>query len=113
MPHDIRRNLDDATPWNIEAASYVEPARVPRLVAGEVLHLAELVPILRRRLDIDGTVSNEAMLACLTAIARHSSTRERWRAAFDSRLGHWLAEQGRDLNTALNTLVALLPKPRL
>ena len=32
------------------------------------------------------------------------------RAAFSSRLGEMLSRQGRDLNTALNTLLALLPR---
>lgn len=79
----------------------------------DILHLAELVPILRQRLEIDAALSDDAILASLKVIAACSLPRDRWRAAFGSNLGHWLALQGRDLNTALNTVVALLPRPRL
>lgn len=81
--------------------------------AGDVLHLNELVGIVRRRLDIDDAFPDDAMLASLQAISARSAPRDRWRAAFDSNLGHWIALKGADLNSALNTLIALLPKPRL
>jgi len=81
--------------------------------AAEVLHLAELVPIIRQRLGIDCAFPDDAVLASLRTITARSSSRGRWRAAFDSNLGHWLALKGTDLNTALSTLVALLPRPRM
>ena len=79
----------------------------------DILHLAELVPVLRQRLELGHALSDDVILTSLETIAARSSPRERWRAAFDSSLGHWMAHEGRDLNTALNTLVALLPKPRM
>lgn len=77
------------------------------------LHLNELVPLVRQRLGLDTAFPDDAVLASLRTIAGCSTPRERWRAAFDSNLGHWLALQGADLNSALNTLVALLPAPRM
>ena len=79
----------------------------------DILYLAELLPIVRQRLDIDDTLPDGTLLASLATIAACSSPRERWRAAFGSMLGHWLALKGRDLNTTLNTLIALLPKPHM
>ena len=78
-----------------------------------MLHLAELVPVVRQRLELDDSLTPDTVLASLAAIAARSSPRERWRAAFDSALGHSLSMTGRDLNTTLNTLIALLPKPRM
>lgn len=75
----------------------------------DILHLAELVPVVRERLGLGG-VSDDVIMTCLKAIAAQSEPRERWRAAFSSRLGEMLSRQGRDLNTALNTLLALLPR---
>jgi len=81
------------------------------LPAADVLHLAELVGVVRERLNVDSAFPDAAILASLQAIASRSDPRGRWRAAFDSNLGHWLALKGSDLNTALNTLVALMPRP--
>lgn len=78
-----------------------------------VLHLAELVPVVRQRLGLDAAFPDDAVLASLETIAKCSTPRERWRAAFDSNLGHWLALKGADLNSALNSLVALVPGPRM
>lgn len=83
----------------------------PPLPAAEVLHLAELVDVVRRELAIDSAFPDAAILASLQTIARRSDPRERWRAAFESNLGHWLALKGSDLNTALGVLVALMPRP--
>lgn len=77
------------------------------------LHLMELISPVRQRLALDGGVSDDTVLACLKSIAKCSTPRERWRAAFDSNLGHWLALTGSDLNAALNTLLAMTPRPRL
>ena len=83
------------------------PARV------NVEHLAELVPIIRRRLAIAPAFSDPAILASLASIAARSSHEERWRRAAASTLGLWLSSYGRDLNGALTMILALLPKPPL
>jgi hypothetical protein len=77
----------------------------------DILHLAELVPVVRQRFALPATLADDAILASLRAIAGHSDQRARWRAAFSSNLGAILALQGRDLNTTLTTLLALLPRP--
>lgn len=99
------------------AEVHVQSREAPRAAPGptpahDILHLAELVPVVRQRLDVDGSFPDDAVLASLKAIAAQTSQRERWRAAFNSNLGYWLALKGCDLNTALNTLVFLLPPPR-
>jgi hypothetical protein len=76
-----------------------------------VEYVAELVPILRRRLDIAPTFSDEAILASLASIATRTSHQDRWRAASGSTLGLWLSSHGKELNAALITILALLPKP--
>lgn len=77
----------------------------------DILHLAELIPVIRQRFGLDDTYPDDAVLASLRSIAAHSGSRERWQAAFRSNLGHWLGQRGTDLNTSLNTLVGLLPRP--
>lgn len=78
----------------------------------DVEHVHELAPILRERLAVDATLTDEAILSSLGSIMCHSERRARWRAAFDSPLGHFLATRGTDLNTALNTILAALPAAR-
>ena len=80
-------------------------------IAPDILHLAELVPIVRERFALPDGFADDAILASLRVIAGHSQPRDRWRAAFASNLGAALAHAGCDLNTALNTLLALLPRP--
>ena len=77
-----------------------------------VLHLGELVPLVRARLSIGAGLHDEAILASLAAITSRSDRRERWRTAFGSSLGQWLAMRGSDLNTSLNVLMELVPRPR-
>lgn len=77
-----------------------------------ILHLAELVPVVRQRLGISDAFGDDLILASLRAISAHTTDRDRWRAAFESRLGLWLSTQGRELGRALSTLVSLLPPPR-
>ena len=71
--------------------------------------LADLVPVVRDSLGLDGTLPDDAVLASLRMIAAPTDPHERWRAAFQSSLGHWLGLKAGDLNAALNTLVGLLP----
>jgi hypothetical protein len=82
----------------------------PALLATDILHLAELVPVVRSRLALAPTFPDDAILASLRTIAAESGTRDRWRVAFTSNIGVALASGGRDLNTALNTLIAMLPR---
>ncbi len=77
----------------------------------DILHLAELVPVVRERFGLADSFADDAILASLRVIATQSQPRERWRAAFSSNLGVALVAEGRDLNTALNALIALLPRP--
>ncbi|MEO1280274.1 MAG: hypothetical protein AAFV69_00920 [Pseudomonadota bacterium] len=77
-----------------------------------ILHLAELVPIVRQRLGVAVEFPDELILSSLKSIADETTDRDRWRVAFESRLGLWLSTQGRELGRALMTLVSLLPPPR-
>lgn len=79
----------------------------------DVLHLAELVPIVRERLDVPADFTDDSILSSLKSIATRTSDRERWRAAFDSNLARYLSIRGRDLGGALQELVALIPPPRM
>ncbi|MDX2258498.1 MAG: hypothetical protein NW205_06225 [Hyphomicrobiaceae bacterium] len=90
-----------------------QPAGLDRDAVLDIMHLAELVPLLRQRLAIDPAFSDDAMLASLKAIAVRSAERERWQAAFGSNLGRHIAVAHPDPTAALTTLVALLPRPRL
>lgn len=96
--------------------SLVAPSRAasvdPAISAADIMHLGELSQWLRQRLAIDASLSDQALLQSLAAVTGHGDRRERWRAAFQSPLGLWLAERGSDLNTALNTILAALPAPR-
>lgn len=97
----------------------IAPARLANVSApaacndnAGVLHLAELVPVVRQRLKIEGDFPDDMILASLRAIAAKTSDRDRWRAAFNSRLALWLSTKGRELGGALQLLIALLPPPR-
>ena len=78
----------------------------------DVLHLAELVPVLRSKLAIGADFSDDAILSSLKIIASRSSHRERWHAAFLSNLAIWFSSQGRELSHALKTVLGALPPPR-
>ncbi len=78
-----------------------------------VSRLATLIPELRRRLPIGPSLSDEALLASLVSIARHTSEEARWRAAEASTLGQHLAVSSKDKYRDLVTLIAVLPKPYL
>jgi len=89
------------------APSGAEPQRV------NIEYLAGLVPVIRRRLAIAATFSDEAIFASLTAIAAPSTYEARWRAAEASTLGQILLSHGKDLKACLITILGLLPKPYL
>ena len=71
----------------------------------------ELIELVRERLGIGDEPSDVTIAASLAAIAAKGDARGRWLAAFGSPLGRWLASRGTDLNTALNTLLGLAPRP--
>lgn len=83
----------------------------PREGPVNVARLARLVPQIRKRLAVERTFSDAALLASLTAITRHPSHGERWHAAEASTLGQYLAGSGKDMHRALVTLLSLLPRP--
>lgn len=74
--------------------------------------LADLIPELRARLEIASGLTDEALLRGLAEIAALKSNSDRWRAAFNSEVGRWLAARGTDLNTALNIILGIVPLPR-
>ncbi|MEQ8825977.1 MAG: hypothetical protein RIC14_16545 [Filomicrobium sp.] len=78
----------------------------------DVMHLAELVPVVRERLEVPADFSDDAILGSLKMIAARTSDRDRWRAAFDSNLARYLSVTGQDMGEALQILIAVLPSPR-
>lgn len=74
--------------------------------------LAALVPEIRSRLCIAADVKDDVLLRGLAEIAALRSGTDRWRAAFNSEIGRWLAARGTDLNTALNIILGIVPLPR-
>ncbi|MBU2582547.1 MAG: hypothetical protein KJ622_12590 [Alphaproteobacteria bacterium] len=79
----------------------------------DVLHLAELVPLVRQRLEVPADFSDDAILSSLKRVASRTSDRERWSAAFDCNLARCLSSHGRDLGQALQDLITLIPPPRM
>ena len=71
----------------------------------------DVIELLRQRLGIEDEISDVTIASSLAAIAAKGDNRARWLAAFSSPLGKWLAMRGTDLNTALNTVLLLAPKP--
>lgn len=78
----------------------------------DVVRLAALIPELRVRLRIATDVTDEMLLRGLSEVAALKSGADRWRAAFNSEIGRWLAARGSDLNTALNIILGSVPVPR-
>lgn len=78
----------------------------------DMARLAALIPELRARLRIASDVTDDMLLRGLTEIAALRTGAERWRAAFNSEIGRWLAARGSDLNTALNIILGIVPLPR-
>ena len=71
---------------------------------------ADPIEHVRRRLEIADDVADVTIAASLAQIATRGEPRERWLAAFGSPRSKHLAQRGSDLNTALNTLLALAPR---
>lgn len=78
----------------------------------DVARLAALIPELRVRLRIAADVTDDVLLRGLSEIAALKTGADRWRAAFNSDIGRWLASRGSDLNTALNIILGIVPVPR-
>jgi hypothetical protein len=70
----------------------------------------DLIERVRNELEIEESVSDVTIAASLAQIGGRADMRGRWLAAFGSPLGKHLALRGSDLNTALNTLLALAPR---
>jgi hypothetical protein len=88
-----------------------QPASTRCVCRVDMRHEAEPVPIVRQRLALPVTFSDDAVLSTLRAIVTKPQSPDRWRDAFNCYVGQLLFVDGRDLNIALNTL-ALLPEPR-
>jgi hypothetical protein len=76
------------------------------------LSLTELVPQISETFGLQGVVPGPMILACLQIIANRADPRDRWLAIFNSPLGIALASPGRDMNTAINWVLAALPPAR-
>ena len=76
----------------------------------DYLHLHELVQAVRAKFSVPPDFTNDAILDDLCDIAAVEDVRQRWRIAFSSDLGKLIASSGRDLNTALNLLLGLIPR---
>ncbi len=76
-----------------------------------VLHLMELVPLVRLRLGIGADFKDDAILASLNAITAHDNGYDRAEVAFECDLGLHLdrTRTERDLTSAVIALLALLP----
>ena len=85
--------------------------RSPAVNGADILHLAKLVLVVREQFGRAESFTDDAILASLRMISGQSPGRDCWRVAFASNLGVALLREGRDLNSALNTLLALLPRP--
>jgi hypothetical protein len=105
------------TEWNVTQESVTVAARPsiahsPNFTRERVTHMAELVPIISEKYDLAPRMSAEEVLAALRSIAAYTDTRSRWLAAFASPLGRVIAGRGVDLNTALTSIVGMLPPNR-
>ena len=78
----------------------------------DILHLAELVPVVRKRLGIDETFSDDAILGSLKLISAVTYDRDRAAVAFTSNLGRYLDSKGQQPSANLAAFVAMLPRPR-
>ncbi len=76
------------------------------------LSLTEIVTDIRMAYRLDGVISAADVLASLTAIVAAGTDRQRWVRAFSSPLGRALIATGRDVNTALGSILARLPRAR-
>lgn len=111
-PQYLQATNPDGTPRRNNPVIFSETVGKDRYPA-DIMHLAELVPVVRQRLDIPADFSDDTILSSLKRIASRTSDRERWRAAFDSNLARYLSSCGRDLANSLQELITLIPPPRM
>ena len=78
----------------------------------DILHLAELVPLVRAKFAVERNFSDDAILASLQSITAVTSDRERSEAAFQSNLGRYLDCSDQHRDAGLPALIAMLPRPR-
>lgn len=78
----------------------------------DILHLAELVPVIRERFGVEDSFPDDAILASLKNIAAASSDKERSEVAFASNLGRYLDCSSQPRPASLASLIAMLPQPR-
>ena len=78
----------------------------------DILHLAELVPVVREKFGIEQNFSDDAILASLQTITAAGSDRARSEAAFTSNLGRYLDCSGQSREAGLTALITMLPGPR-
>jgi hypothetical protein len=71
----------------------------------------DIIDLVRLRLDLGDEIPDVTIAASLATIGTKGETRARGLVAFSSPLGKCLAARGADLNAALDTLLALAPKP--
>ena len=107
MALNFERSQAHSEQTKLDVGSYEAASTSPL----DILHLAELVPVVRARFGLGDDFTDDAILSSLRVIAATSDQRQRWLAAFNSNLGRSLATDGRDLNTALSALIALVPRP--
>ncbi len=101
-----------SVPFESGAVKFGRPAWSPEKPLEMHLSLTELVPKISESFSLEGALPGPMILACLQTIASRGDARERWLAIFNSPLGIALAAPGRDLNTALNWVLAALPPAR-
>ena len=106
MSHDIASPLEPRISPSEQEEAAAELAAVEPPDDGA----ADPIEHVRRRLEIEDFVPDVTIAASLAQIAIRREPRERWLAAFGSPLGKHLAQRGSDLNTSLNTLLALAPR---
>lgn len=102
----------DGTARRVNPVVFTETVGEDRYPA-DIMHLAELVPVVRLRLNVPADFTDDAILSSLKRVASKTSDRERWRSAFDSNLARYLSIRGRDLGHALQELIAMIPPPRM
>lgn len=108
-PSETGQSGGRARPGSPEPVSQQLAAEEPAL---DILHLAELVPMVRTRFGIEQSFPDDAILASLKSIAAASSDRERSTAAFASNLGRYLDCGSQSQTASLSTLIAMLPPAR-
>ncbi len=110
-PFDVKTGSGTASDVRGKAEGRREMSFERRDDGFDILHLAELVPVVRSTFGLDSDFSDDAILASLKAIAARSSERDRWQVAFGCNLGRHIGLHAVDPADGLRTLIGLLPRP--